>query len=75
MSNVLISVPSEWLRYKTKDGMTYVAIGDNGFFFTDDMMYGDDSTKEKWNEFFNSCILGHMRIGDKIISSKKDLLR
>lgn len=83
MSNVLISIPSEWITDKTEYVMEngkctkktnkriYILISS----VPEEWMWGWDSSSDSFNKFFATCIQGHMYKNGKIIESKKDLIR
>ena len=83
MSNVLISLPSEWvtekIEYIMENGKVTKKTNKRIYILTssvpEDWMYGWDSSPIAFNKFFKNCIQGHMYKNGKIIESKKDLIR
>lgn len=83
MSNVLISIPSEWVRekveYVMENGKFTKKTNKRIYLLTssvpEEWMYGWDSSPDAFNKFFKNCIQGHMYNHGKIIESKKDLIR
>lgn len=83
MSNVLISIPSEWITQKVEfvmeDGKVTKKTTNKIQILTssipEEWMYGWDSSSDAFNKFFKCCIQGHMYKNGKIIESKKDLIR